>query len=81
MWSETRRVGSINYWTGDVVLAKEYVPKIRFWRELLSLVGLTGAGLPNVSCEYEVSNLEIETVTEPRQTGLSLVVTGDYRKR
>ena len=70
MWSETRKVGSINYWTGDVVLAKECIPKVRFWDELLILLGVKSAALPNVSCEYEVSNLDTETVTEPRATGL-----------
>ena len=70
IWSESKRVGSINYWTGDVVLAKELIPKIRFWDELLILLGLKGAALPNVSCEYEVSNQDIETRAEPRTTGL-----------
>jgi hypothetical protein len=34
VWTETKKVGSINYWTGEVVLAKEYVPKVRFQDEL-----------------------------------------------
>ena len=70
IWSESKRVGSINYWTGDVVLAKELVPKIRFWDELLILLRLKTAALPNVSCKYEVAYLDIETRAEPRTTGL-----------
>ena len=82
MWSETKRVGSINYWTGDVVLAKEYVPKVRYWYELLVLLGLKPA-LPNVRYKYQISDLNIETVTEPRTTasGYSFVLTEDYRRR
>ena len=61
MWSETRKVGSINYWTGDVVLAKEYVPKVRFWNELRGLLGLKNAARPSVSYKYEISNLDLGT--------------------
>jgi hypothetical protein len=71
IWSEAKRVGSINYWTGDVVLAKQLIPRIRFWDELLILFGLKGAALPNVSCTFEVSYLDIETRPEPRTTGLT----------
>jgi hypothetical protein len=78
MWSDAKQVGSINYWTGDVVLAKEYVPKVRLWSELRILLGLKGAA-SNVIYEYEVSNLEIGTPTKLRTTGLNL--TGHYRKR
>jgi hypothetical protein len=79
MWSETKKVGSINYWTGDVVLAKEYLPKPRGLRdELRSLLGLESAE-PNVSFEYEyefkVSLLDLRPVKEQSTTGLSL--TGD----
>jgi hypothetical protein len=79
MWSETRKVGSINYWTGDVVLAKEYLPKPRGLRdELLSLLGLE-SGEPNVSFEYEyefkVSLLDLRPVNKLSTEGLSL--TGD----
>ena len=70
MWSESKRVGSINYWTGDVALAKECIPKIRFWVELLVLLGLKSAALPNVSCKYEVSYLDIGTKAVPRRTAL-----------
>ena len=70
IWSESKRVGSINYWTGDVVLAKELVPKIRFWDELLILLRLKTAALPNVSCKYEVSYLHIGAQAVPRTTGL-----------
>ena len=84
MWSETRKVGSINYWTGEVVLANEYVPKVRFCNELLVFLGLKSTALPNVSCEYEVSDLDIETRAEPRTTRSQIfpsVVTGHYRTR
>jgi hypothetical protein len=79
MWSETKKVGSINYWTGDVVLAKEYIPKARGFRdELRSLLGLKSAE-PNVSyeyeCEFKVSYLDLRPIRELRSTGLSL--TGD----
>jgi len=79
MWSETKKVGSINYWTGDVVLAKEYLPKPRGLRdELRSLLGLESPE-PNVSFEYEyefkVSLLDLRPVKEQSTTGLSL--TGD----
>ena len=61
IWSETRKVGSINYWTGEVVLAKEYVPKVRFWNELRVLLGLKSAAQPNVRYKYQISNLDLET--------------------
>jgi hypothetical protein len=89
MWSETEKVGSINYWTGDVVLAKEYVPKPRGIKdELRTLLGLKSEE-PNVSYEYEyefkVSYLDIQTVKELRTTGLSLTgdlsLTGRRRKQ
>jgi hypothetical protein len=76
MWSETRRVGSINYWTGDVVLAKEYVPHVRFWHSVRIMLGL-GSETLNVryeyECHYRVSLLETEAVK--KLGGLSL--TGD----
>jgi hypothetical protein len=68
IWSESKRVGSINYWTGDVALAKECIPRIRFWVELLVLLGLKSAALPNVSCRYEVSYLDIGTKAVPQRT-------------
>jgi hypothetical protein len=83
MWSASKRVGSINYWTGEVVLAREHIPKVRFWSELRGLLGLKGAELPNVSCQYEVSDLNIEDRAEQsnaRSEIPSLVVT-DYRRR
>lgn len=65
MWSENKRVGSINYWTGDVALAKEYVPNVRFWHSLRILLRLKREAL-NVRYEYEVrykvSFLDIGTV-------------------
>jgi hypothetical protein len=65
-----------------VVLAKEYVPKVRYWYELLVLLGLKPA-LPNVRYKYQISDLNIETVTEPRATasGYSFFLTEDYRRR
>jgi hypothetical protein len=84
MWSESKRVGSINYWTGEVVLAREHIPKVRFWSELRGLLGIRGATLPNVSCEYEVSDLDIESRAEAGSTRaetLPLVVTDRYRRR
>ena len=57
IWSETRKVGSINYWTGEVFLSKEHVPKVRFWDEVLSLLGLKTGELPNVRYEYKVVDL------------------------
>jgi hypothetical protein len=83
MWTETKKVGSINYWTGEVVLAKEYVPKVRFQDELRVLLGLRSAVQPNVSCEFEVSDLNDETVADPCTTasGYSFVLTEDYRRR
>ena len=76
MRSEDRRVGSINYWTGDVVLAKEYVPHVRFWHSVRIMLGL-GSETLNVryeyECHYRVSLLETEAVR--KLDGLSL--TGD----
>jgi len=76
MWSETKRVGSINYWTGDVVLAKEYVPHVRFWHTVRILLGL-GSQTLNVryeyECHYKVSFLETRAVR--KLDGFSL--TGD----
>ena len=84
MWSESKRVGSINYWTGEVVLAREHIPKVRFWSELRGLLGIRGTALPNVSCEYEVSDLDIESRSKVGSTHaetLPLVVTDRYRRR
>ena len=82
MWSETKRVGSINYWTGEVVLAREYVPKVRFRNELRVLLGIKSPA-PKVSYKYEVSDLNVETITEPctAASGYSFVLTEDYRRR
>ncbi len=79
MWSETKKVGSINYWTGDVVLAKEYLPKPKGLRDgLLSLLGLQSEE-EEVSFEYEyefkVSLLDLGPVRRLSTEGLSL--TGD----
>ena len=83
MWTETKKVGSINYWTGEVALAKEYVPKVQFQDELWILLGLRSAVQLNVSCEFEVSELAVETVADPCNTasGYSLVVTEEYRRK
>jgi hypothetical protein len=79
MWSETKKVGSINYWTGDVALAKEYLPKPRGLREeLKSLLGLETEEA-NVSFEYEyefkVSLLDVRPIRTLSTEGLNL--TGD----
>jgi hypothetical protein len=68
IWSASKRIGSINYWTGDVVLEKKCVPKVSFLDALLILLGVKSAALPNVSCEYEVSDLNAEAITGPRTT-------------
>jgi hypothetical protein len=84
IWSESKRVGSINYWTGDVVLEKKCVPKVRFRDALLVLLRVKGGALPNVSCEYEVSDLNAEAITGPRTTRseiFPLVVPRHYRRR
>jgi hypothetical protein len=59
MWSETKRVGSINYWTGDVVLDRKYVPRVRPWDALLTSLGLKreDQDQPKIECEFEVSEL------------------------
>ena len=70
MWSEDRRVGSVNYWTGDVILAKELVPRIRLWDELLTLFKLRRTMHPNVRFEFEVSDLEVGSQSTPPFTEL-----------
>ena len=57
-------------------------PSHQYWYELLVLLGLKPA-LPNVRYKYQISDLNIETVTEPRTTasGYSFVLTEDYRRR
>ena len=69
IWSASKGVGSINYWTGDVVLEKKCVPKVSFLDALLILLG-EDAALPNMSCEYEVSDLNVEAITGPRYDAL-----------
>jgi len=84
IWSESKRIGSINYWTGDVALEKKYVPKVRFRDALLVLLGVKSAELPHVSCEYEVSDLHAEAVNGARTTHseiFPLVVPRHYRTR
>ena len=68
IWSASKRIGSINYWTEDVVLEKKFVPKVRFRDILLILLGLKSAALPNVSCEYEVSDLSADAITGQHTT-------------
>ncbi len=43
---------------GTTALVKEHVPKVRFWDTLLILLGLKSAALPNISSEYEVTDLD-----------------------
>jgi hypothetical protein len=84
IWSASKRVGSINYWTGDVVLEEKCVPKVSFLDALLILLGVKSAELPNVSCEYEVSDLNAEATTGPRTTHseiFPLIPTRHYRTR
>jgi len=57
IWSEAKRIGSINYWIGEIFLSREHVPKFRFWSELLTLLGPKTAESPNVRYEYEVVDL------------------------
>jgi hypothetical protein len=78
MWTEERRIGSINYWTGDVVLAREFVPKLHFWDELLNLFRLKKTARPN--CQFEVSALDVGNQPERRFTGLNYpLVSGRYK--
>jgi hypothetical protein len=59
LWSATEKVGSINYWTGLVVLDKKYLPKVGFWDTLLLLLGQKSLRqLPNVSSEFDVTDLD-----------------------
>jgi hypothetical protein len=58
LWSGDKRVGSINYWTGLLLLDKVHFPKVRFWDAMLILLGLKAAALPNISSEYEVTDLD-----------------------
>jgi hypothetical protein len=78
MWSETKHVGRINYWTGDVVLKQEYVPKVRRFDGLLGLLGMKSPE-EDVSmeyeCEYKVSLLDLRPVKQLETAGLTL--TGD----
>jgi len=64
MWNESRRIGYINYWTGEVTLAQEYVPKVRFWDEVRTLLGLKSAISSNIRYEYKVSDLETTAEAE-----------------
>ena len=59
LWSETEKVGSINYWSGSVVLDKKYLPKVGFWDTLLLSLGQKRLRqLPNVSFEFDVTDLD-----------------------
>jgi hypothetical protein len=59
LWSATEKVGSINYWTGSVVLDKKYLPKVGFWDRLLLLLGQKSLRkLPNISSEFDVTDLD-----------------------
>ena len=78
MWSETRHVGKINYWTGDVVLRQEYVPKARMFDGLLGLLGMKNPEdevSMEFECEYKVSLLDLRPVKQLETAGLTL--TGD----
>ncbi|HEY2523862.1 MAG TPA: hypothetical protein VGI29_02310 [Candidatus Binataceae bacterium] len=78
MWSETKHVGKINYWTGDVVLKQEYVPKARMFDGLFGLLGFKNPEdevSMEFECEYKVSLLDVGPVKELQRAGLTL--TGD----
>jgi hypothetical protein len=78
MWSETKHVGKINYWTGDVVLRQEYVPKARRLNGLFGLLGLKNPEdevCMEFECEYKVSLLDLRPIKEMQRAGLKL--TGD----
>jgi hypothetical protein len=69
IWTEDRRIGSINYWTGDVVIAGEFVPRIHLWDELLNLLRLKKTARPD--CQFEVSTMDMSALPERRFTGLN----------
>lgn len=88
MWSETKHVGKINYWTGDVVLKQEYVPKVRMFdglRGLLGLKDLEEEVSMEYECEFKVSLLDLRPVRELQTTGLTLTgdltLAGERRKK
>jgi hypothetical protein len=85
MWSETQRVGSINYWTGDVVLDQKYVPRVRPWHALLTSLGLKREHQrQQVECEFEVSDLNLAPESQGSPTTdltYSLIITGQKRGR
>lgn len=43
-------------------------PEGKLLDALLILLGVKSAQLPNVICEYEVSDLNVEVITGPRTT-------------
>jgi len=67
---ETRELARSNYWTGDIVLAKELVPRVRLWDELLTVFRLRRATHPSVRVEFGVSDLELGSQPEPPLTEL-----------
>jgi hypothetical protein len=88
MWSETKYVGKINYWTGDVVLKQEYVPKARMFGGLLSLLGVRNPEEEvsmEFECEFKVSLLDLRPVQQLETKGLTLTgdlsMNGTRRKR
>lgn len=62
--SETRRVGSINYWTGEVVLDQKLLPRMNFWDGLMRLFGQRHPEMSEITCEYEVSLLDVRTAKQ-----------------
>ena len=85
MWSETKKVGSINYWTGNVVLDRKYVPRVRPWDALLNSLGLKREDQqPTVECEFEVSELNPAPESQGPPTldlTYSLIITGQKSRR
>jgi len=60
--SESEKLDSINYWTGEVLLDQKLLPKIGFWDALfMSLLKQKSPEVPEITCEYEVSLLDIRT--------------------
>jgi hypothetical protein len=85
LWSGSEKVGSINYWTGSVILDKRCLPKVGLWDRLLLALGLKSIRLlPNIRSEYEVTDLDdradVGAVSEPSVTALTyrLATAGPY---
>jgi|SRR5690348_14200762 hypothetical protein len=80
MWSLTTRVGYVNYWTGDVVLDQKYVPRARPWDALLASLGLKSGEAPQITCEFDVSDLNLRT-QDPPPVSIDLTYSINLTKR